>query len=316
MPETSLFLLVAVIVPIMIVGQLYILSRLDHRARLARLARSVGAMHTGPVKPAGAAPFAYLGNALNRIAALTAERFSVVKGGEAESSAALLRAAGFRSRDAVLIHAFLKLVLPLLGAGLAALWLYIGGNLTPMTGTIWICGGALALSKGPDLFLAYRRNKRLESVRRNFPDMLELLVIASEGGLAPGAALSRVSREMNVSCPPLALDMQHLVIELGVLPDRTIAWHNLEDRLPLPEISVFVNALLQAERYGTPFSGALRTLMQEERASRLLKIEEKAGRVPALMTIPLIAFIMPALFVVLIGPAALNILDNIMNGAF
>ncbi|NHM20561.1 type II secretion system F family protein [Tritonibacter mobilis] len=316
MPEPSLFLLAAVIVPIMIVVQLYVFSRLDHRARLARLARSVGAMQGGSAKPAGAAPFAHLGNALSRIAALTAERLSVVKGGEAESSAALLRAAGFRSRDAVLIHAFLKLVLPLLGAGLAALWLYIGGNLTPLTGTIWICGGALVLSKGPDLFLAYRRNKRLESVRRNFPDMLELLVIASEGGLAPGAALSRVGQEMNVSCPPLALDMQHLVIELGVLPDRTIAWHNLEDRLPLPEISVFVNALLQAERYGTPFAGALRTLMKEERASRLLKIEEKAGRVPALMTIPLIAFIMPALFVVLIGPAALNILDNIMNGAF
>ena len=272
MREPSLLLLAVVIAPIMIGAQLYIFAQLDRRARLARLARSVGTTPNGPVKPGRAALLTHFGTTLSQIAALTAERFSVVKG-EAESSAVLLRTAGFRSRDAALIHAFLKLVLPFLSAGLTALWLHIGGNLTPLSGTIWICGGALALSKGPDLFLVYRRNKRLKSVRRNFPDMLELLVIASEAGLGFGAALSRVGQEMKVSCPPLALDMQHLVIELAVLPDRAIAWHNLEDRLPLPEVSVFVNALLQAERYGTPF--ARRTSHPNERGARIAASQDR-----------------------------------------
>jgi len=316
MSEIPLYFLIVLIALLAVSVQLYVFALSDRRARSARLARSVGGARIDTAKPAASSPFVLLGNVLGRIATLTAERLSVLTGGEAEGSAAQLRSAGFHSRDAVLIHTFLKLVLPFLGAGLTALWLFIESDLTTLISVIWICSSGLALSKAPDLFLTRRRNKRLDSVRRNFPDMLELLLIASEGGLAPIPALSRVAREMNVTCPPLAFEIQHLVIELGILPDRTAAWHNFESRLSLPEISVFVNALLQAEQYGTPFAGALRTLMREERAGRLLKIEERAGRVPALMTVPLIVFIMPSLFIVLIGPAALNILDNIMNGAF
>ncbi|WP_434286832.1 type II secretion system F family protein [Celeribacter sp. SCSIO 80788] len=293
----------------------------DARTRRARLHRSIARKGQVQAGPALALPSANpmhkrLQGYLTRMAAVTLERVSVVKGSEAEASDALLKAAGIRSRDAHLVYAFLKLVLPVAGALLALLWLMFNSSdgVKPLSAIIGVSGCALIFSRAPDAFLVQRRRKRLERVRRAFPDMLELLVIVSEAGLGPVPALRRVARELQISSPDLSLELQQLVLELTVLPQRAEAWRNLEERLPLPEISVFANALVQAERYGTPFRAALRNLMQDTRSARLLQIEEKAGRLPALMTIPLIVFIMPALFVVLIGPAVLSILDNIMQG--
>ncbi|MCZ4351634.1 type II secretion system F family protein [Roseovarius aestuarii] len=241
-----------------------------------------------------------------------------MKGEEAGNSAELLRAAGFHSRDSIVFYAFLKLALPIIGFLLGVLWFAL--NETHQTNVLvkfcWICGIALLLSKSPDFYLTQRKNRRFKQVRRAFPDMLELLVIASESGLSANPSLSRVAREMRVFSPVLAFELQQLVIELSFLPSRTKAWQNLSDRLPLSEIMIFANALIQAERYGTPFAGAMRTLMRDERAGRLLRIEEQAGRAPALMTVPLILFIMPPLFIVLVGPAVLSILDNILDGGF
>ncbi|WP_010141188.1 type II secretion system F family protein [Oceanicola sp. S124] len=297
--------------------QLAVFAALDRRARAARLARSAG---RGPLlaRPAAPSPGRRLGEALLRLAARTSERFVVLRGGDAEMTSVQLRAAGFRNRDAVLVHAFLKLVLPLAAGAVTLAWLHLrdGGAPALLVQVIWTCGLALAGSRGPDMVLAQLVKRRLARVRKDFPDMLELLVIASEAGLGPGPALQRVARELRPACPALSLELEQLVIELGVLPRRAEAWANFERRLPLPEIAVFTNTLLQAERYGTPFAGALRTLMRDERASRLLRVEEQAAKAPALMTVPLILFIMPALFIVLVGPAALSILDNIMNGGF
>lgn len=314
MPFLPLALLAALIVVLL---QLAVFGALDRRARAGRLARSTGPSGTLPQVPR-TSPGARLWQGLLNRAARTSERLSVLKGADAEATAAQLRAAGFRSRDAVLIHAFLKLVLPVAGAALTLLWFTLrdGDAPAPLTRVIWVCGIALTCSKAPDSVLDRLVKRRLAKVRRDFPDMLELLVIASEAGLGPGPAMQRVARELRTAAPALSLELELLVIELGVLPRRAEAWKAFERRLPLPEIAVFANTLLQAESYGTPFAGALRTLMRDERSNRLLRIEEQAARVPALMTIPLILFIMPALFIVLVGPAALSILDNIMHGGF
>lgn len=297
--------------------QLLFMAVMDQRARRSRLARSISRQASGG-RPFAIQPSvtARLAQGITRVAALTAERVSIVKGGEAEASAALLKAAGIRSRDAHVVYAFLKLVLPVAGGLVALLWLVFNGDDTtsPLKVITVVAATALTLSRAPDAILSRRKKKRLDSVRRGFPDMLELLVIASEAGLGPMPALKRVAREVYATCPDLAVEMQQLVIELGVLPDREQAWRNFEERLPLPEISVFANAMVQSARYGTPFRAALRSLMLDSRAQRLLRLEEQAGRLPALMTVPLILFIMPALFIVLIGPAALSILDNLMIG--
>lgn len=297
--------------------QLLVVAMVDQRARRSRLARSVSRQSMGESSIVSVPTMsARIVKRLTRLAALTAERVSIVKGSEAEVSAALLKSAGIRSRDAHIVYAFLKLVLPIAGGLFACLWLALNGDdsTSPLKVIAVITATALTLSRAPDVILSYKKKKRLEKVRRDLPDMLELLVIASEAGLGPMPALTRVAREIYATSPDFAVEMQQLVIELGVLPDRDQAWRNFEARLPLPEVSVFANAMVQSARYGTPFRAALRSLMLDSRAQRLLRLEEQAGRLPALMTVPLILFIMPALFIVLIGPAALSIMDNLMIG--
>ncbi|WP_417260271.1 MULTISPECIES: type II secretion system F family protein [Alphaproteobacteria] len=297
--------------------QLLLLRMMDQRARRHRLARSLSRQPKGQSTLGTPLSIsARLVQGVIRVAAMTAERVSVVKGGEADASVALLKVAGIRSRDAHLVYAFLKLVMPIAGGVGALLWLFLNAaeGVNPLKAIAIVSAAALVLSRAPDAILIQKKKSRLERVRRGFPDMLELLVIASDSGLGPLPALKRVSREVYATCPDLALEMQQLVIELGVLPDRDQAWHNFEERLPLSEIAIFANAMVQSARFGTPFRAALRTLMMDTRAQRLLRLEEQAGRLPALMTVPLIFFIMPALFIVLIGPAVLSILDNLMSG--
>ena len=105
-----------------------------------------------------------------------------------------------------------------------------------------------------------------------------------------------------------------MVSEMAMTNDRRAAYERLTARVPLPEIGVFTQTLDQSDTYGTPFSRAMRTLINEQRANRLMAIEEKAARLPVLMTIPLIFCIMPSVFVVLVGPAALSVFDNILSG--
>ena len=302
--------------PILYFAQMAVLNAADGRARMARLHRTMKLQRNDRSIPKRSNSGVLLEMA-KRIAINTSERFSIVKGGEAEASAKLLRTAGFRGRDALLIYSFLKLLLPIGAVGFTWLWFSLddAGEMGLFMKAMIALAAALMLSKLPDVVLKYRQKKRYAEAHKAFPDMLELLVIATEAGLSFGPAINRVARELNDFAPTLSFEIRQLYVELNVLPDREAAWISLSERLPLSEISIFSNAMMQAERYGTPISQALRTLMRDQRALRLLRIEEQAGRIPALMTVPLILFIMPALFVVLIGPAALNILDNIMGGA-
>tara|TARA_R110002051_G_scaffold92048_1_gene161812 strand:- start:108 stop:1067 length:960 start_codon:yes stop_codon:yes gene_type:complete len=308
--------LVLIAAPIFYFAQMAVLNAVDARARMARLNRTMKLQRNDRSMPKRSSSSVLLEMA-KRIAINTSERFSIVNGGEAEASARLLRTAGFRGRDALLIYSFLKLLLPIGAVAFTWLWFSLddASEMGLFMKAMIALAAALMLSKLPDVVLKYRQKKRYAEAHKAFPDMLELLVIATEAGLSFGPAINRVARELSDFAPTLSFEVRQLYVELNVLPDRDAAWINLSERLPLSEISIFSNAMMQAERYGTPISQALRTLMRDQRALRLLRIEEQAGRIPALMTVPLILFIMPALFVVLIGPAALNILDNIMGGA-
>ena len=308
--------LVLIAAPIFYFAQMAVLNAVDARARMARLNRTMKLQRNDRSMPKRSSSSVLLEMA-KRIAINTSERFSIVNGGEAEASARLLRTAGFRGRDALLIYSFLKLLLPIGAVAFTWLWFSLddASELGLFMKAMIALAAALMLSKLPDVVLKYRQKKRYAEAHKAFPDMLELLVIATEAGLSFGPAINRVARELNDFAPTLSFEVRQLYVELNVLPDRDAAWISLSERLPLSEISIFSNAMMQAERYGTPISQALRTLMRDQRALRLLRIEKQAGRIPALMTVPLILFIMPALFVVLIGPAALNILDNIMGGA-
>lgn len=284
---------------------------------LRRLKRTRG---TGPeeslASPRQSGSLAHMGATLKRRVLRLGDRLSVFLGGEARETANKLASAGYQGRDALLVYAFLKTVLPVVFFGGGAVWLLMTRtpDLTIILPAAVVIGGALGLSLGVDFVVDARRSTRMSKIRMAFPDMLELLVISSEAGLGPQQALHRVARKMRDSAPELAAEILQTVSELSMTGDKRAAFERLGERVPLSEISVFVQTLEQTERYGTPFSKAMRVLIAEQRANRLVSIEEKAARLPVIMTLPLIFCIMPAVFVVLVGPAALSILDNILAG--
>lgn len=253
---------------------------------------------------------------LRRVVVRMGERLAALLGGEARDTAADLCSAGYRSRDALLIYAFLKTVLPLAAVLCGIAWVFlttpVGMDMILPAGTV--IAAALALSKGVDIVVDMQRTKRLARIRRGFPDMLELLVISSEAGLGPQPALQRVAVELSLTSSELAQEILQMVSEMRMTNDRRGAYDKLNARVPLPEIGIFTQTLDQSDTYGTPFSRAMRTLIDEQRANRLMAVEEKAARLPVVMTIPLIFCIMPAVFVVLVGPAALSVFDNIISG--
>ncbi len=163
--------------------------------------------------------------------------------------------------------------------------------------------------KGPDIFLSNQIAKRTKAIRKGLPDALDLLVICAEAGLTVDAAFNRVAKELGRAYPELGDEFTLTAIELSFLTERRQAFENLAYRVNLDAVRGVVTTMIQTERYGTPLASALRVLSAEFRNERMMRAEEKAARLPAIMTIPLILFILPVLFIVILGPAACSISD-------
>jgi tight adherence protein C len=239
------------------------------------------------------------------------DRMQLLRGDEARSTADKLTQAGWRSRDALVIYLGLRLSMPFVG-GIAALVLML--TMMPEASTLHMIMGVLC---GCILFFfvpVFGLNQAVKSrqnrLRRQLPDGLDLLVICAEAGLSLDAALTRVSREIGFSAPDLADEIGLTAVEIGFLPNRRQALMNLAKRTELPAIRAVVNTLVQTERYGTPLAHSLRVLSSEFREERMLKAEEKAAKLPATLTVPMILFILPTLFIVLVGPAIIQVMDT------
>lgn len=221
-----------------------------------------------------------------------------------------LAQAGIRSKDWAIAVIFGRLVAPIVVGGIAAVMIY-GINFFPEWGEMKKFGlfaGALLLSyKAPDIYVDNLVTKRSAAIRKGVPDALDLLVICAEAGLTVDAAFARVARELGNAYPELGEEFQLTSIELGFLTERRMAFENLAERVKLDALKGVVTTMIQTEKYGTPLASALRVLSAEFRHERMMKAEEKAARLPAIMTVPLILFILPTLFVVILGPAACSI---------
>jgi tight adherence protein C len=229
----------------------------------------------------------------------------------AEMITGKLAQAGWRSNDALVRYLFFKATLPIIFGAIAVVLLY-GLNAYQMAAPMKMlstAGAVLFGFMGPDIFIKNAIGKRQKALRRGLPDALDLMVICAEAGLSLDAMLKRVSEEFAQSCAELAEELQLTSLEVGFLPDRRQALQNLNNRTNLPGIRGVVNALIQSDKYGTPLAQSLRVLSHEFREERMLKAEEKAARLPALLTVPMILFILPPLFIVLIGPAILRVGD-------
>src|SRR3546814_508062 len=161
--------------------------------------------------------------------------------------------------------------------------------------------------KAPDLFIDNKVSKRSAAIRKGLPDALDLLVICAEAGLTVDAAFNRVAKELGKAYPELGDEFALTAIELSFLTERRQAFENLANRVKLDALKGVVTTMIQTEKYGTPLASALRVLSAEFRNERMMRAEEKAARLPAIMTVPLILFILPVLFVVILGPAACSI---------
>ena len=207
---------------------------------------------------------------------------------------------------------FGRLVLPIVFGGLM-LYLVYGTDMFA-TYSPFKRYGIVAITfilsyKAPDIFLKNKITKRSDAIRKGLPDALDLLVICAEAGLTVDAAFHRVARELGRAYPELGDEFTLTAIELGFLTERRQAFENLATRVKLDAVKGVVTTMIQTEKYGTPLASALRVLSAEFRNERMMRAEEKAARLPAIMTIPLILFILPMLFVVILGPAACSISD-------
>ncbi|MEH6526711.1 MAG: type II secretion system F family protein [Sneathiella sp.] len=239
------------------------------------------------------------------------KKMQLMRGERARVMAAKLAQGGWRSKDALVTYLFAKISLPLLFTSLALMY-FLGTN--PWDWDFFVCilasiGAGFVGYILPDMLVKNKVSKRYEAIRKTLPDALDLLVICTEAGLNLDSGLDRVCREIANSSPELADEFGLASIELGFLPDRKQALGNLASRVDFQAMTTLVNTLLQTEKYGTPLAVALRVLAAEMREERLMKAEEKAARLPAIMTVPMIIFILPALFIVLIGPAVLRAID-------
>jgi tight adherence protein C len=221
-----------------------------------------------------------------------------------------LAQAGIRSKDLAVAVIFGRMILPIVIGGMAAILLY-GVGILPEWGPMkrfFAFAVALLLSyKAPDLFIDNKVQKRSAAIRKGLPDALDLLVICAEAGLTVDAAFARVARELGKAYPELGDEFHLTAIELSFLTERRMAFENLASRVKLDAVKGVVTTMIQTEKYGTPLASALRVLSAEFRHERMMRAEEKAARLPAIMTVPLILFILPTLFVVILGPAACSI---------
>ena len=220
--------------------------------------------------------------------------------------------AGIRKKEWAVAVIFGRMVLPIV-LGLIAAGVFYWSNMFPEWSSFkrfaGFAGAVILGYKAPELYINNIASKRTDAIRKGLPDALDLMVICAEAGLTVDAAFGRVAKELGRAYPELGDELTLTAIELSFLTERRMAFENLAYRVNLEAVRGVVTTMIQTERYGTPLASALRVLSAEFRNERMMRAEEKAARLPAIMTVPLILFILPTLFVVILGPAACSISD-------
>ncbi|NKJ40986.1 MULTISPECIES: type II secretion system F family protein [unclassified Novosphingobium] len=227
-----------------------------------------------------------------------------------------LAQAGIRKKEWAVAVIFGRMIGPIVLGGIAILWIYVLQFFPEWGAFKRFMGFAVMVIfgyKAPDIWIANLVSKRTHAIRKGLPDALDLLVICAEAGLTVDAAFGRVARELGRAYPELGDEFALTAIELSFLTERRQAFENLAYRVNLDSVKGVTTTMVQTERYGTPLASALRVLSAEFRNERMMRAEEKAARLPAIMTVPLILFILPTLFIVILGPAACSISDQFIN---
>ncbi len=222
-----------------------------------------------------------------------------------------LAQAGFRGPRPVTTFYFFRFVLPFVFAAATAFYLFVinGFGLPTMSKLAFSVGGLTLGYYAPNVYISNVASKRRESIVGAFPDTLDLLLICVESGMSIEAAIQKVSQEIGGASIELAEELTLLTAELSYLPERRMAYEGLAKRTNHPGIKSVTVAMIQAERYGTPLGAALRVMAKENREMRVAAAEKKAAQLPAKLTVPMIVFFLPVLFIVILGPAIIKVQD-------
>jgi len=222
-----------------------------------------------------------------------------------------LKMAGLRGQAPLVAYMFFRLLMPFVMIFVALLYLFV---LMPSISYPPIVKLVISLGCGflgyylPNLFLSNLITKRQQSIKQAFPDALDMLLICVQSGMSVEAAFGKVSREVGAQSIELAEELSLTTAELSYLPERRMAYENLGKRTGLAGVRAVTTALIQAERYGTPVGTALRVMAKENRDMRMQEAEKKAAALPPKLTVPMIVFFLPVLFLVIMGPAVIQIM--------
>ena len=240
----------------------------------------------------------------------TVDNFNLNKWFGQEEARLKLVQAGYRGHAPYITFLFVRMVSPIAAFMVCAFYLFVVTDFgQPATMKVGMCIGAAYLGMHlPLMLLKSKIQKRQTSIKRAFPDTLDLLLICVESGMSIEAALKKVSEEIGTQSVPLAEELTLTTAELSYLPDRRQAYDNLAKRTDLEGVKSVCMALTQAEKYGTPLANMLRVMAQENRDMRMSEAEKKAAGLPPKLTVPMILFFLPVLFVVILGPAAIKVM--------
>jgi tight adherence protein C len=222
-----------------------------------------------------------------------------------------LKMAGYRGNSAIYTYAFFRLVLPVVVTIIALIYLFLlAKNLPypPIIKFLMALGGGFLGYYLPNMFLENIVQRRQQSIKNVFPDALDMLLICVQSGMSVEAAFGKVSKEVSSQSLELAEEFSLTTAELSYLQERRMAYENLGKRTGIAGIKAVATALIQAERYGTPVGQALRVMAKENRDMRMLEAEKKAAALPPKLTVPMIIFFLPVLFVVILGPAIIQVM--------
>ncbi|WP_127520287.1 type II secretion system F family protein [Mesorhizobium sp. Z1-4] len=241
------------------------------------------------------------------------ERLDLKRALADEGTVAKLRMAGFRGQNPLTRFLFFRLVLPAVGLVLAVIYIFLLGGLAeqPVFVKLFVCIlFAYAGFYAPVVYVSNRASKRKQSIQMAWPDALDLMLICVESGISIEAAFRRVAEEIGVQSVELAEELVLTNAELSFLQERRQAYENLANRTGLESVKSVSQALIQAERYGTPVGHALRVLSSESRDARMNAAEKKAAALPPKLTVPMILFFLPVLFAVILGPAGIQVSEQ------
>ena len=238
------------------------------------------------------------------------EQLNLRKALETEGTREKLKMAGFRGHAPVIAFLFFRATLPLVGFGIVFFYLFFVNDfqLAPLMRLGLSIGGAYLGFYLPIIFVSNLIQRRQKSIKRVFPDSLDLLLICVQAGMSIESAMNKVASEIGSRSIELAEEFSLTTAELSYLQERRQAYENLGKRTGLPAVRAVGTSLIQAERYGTAISQALRVLAKESRDMRMAEAEKKAAALPPKLTVPMILFFLPVLFIVILGPAFIQIM--------